>query len=103
MRNIIIYIARKLPINKTERRQNYPQLWYIWPNWLFPKHTRRRKLLELLCLILTRHEMSNTEWGYGGGNYIDRHCRWCDKLILVRKEEEIIPECMQPIVDNLEG
>jgi hypothetical protein len=35
--------------------------------------------------------MSKTEWGYGGGRYVDRHCRWCDKIFSIPKDEEIFP------------
>lgn len=35
---------------------------------------------------LTGHELSRTEWGYCGGQYADRWCRWCNKMIKVPKE-----------------
>lgn len=90
-RIILIYFARKLRVNQKKKRQAYPQLWYAWPKWLFPYRSFRRKILEFLCLIFTGHEISDTEWSYGGGDYVDLHCRWCDRLIKVRKEEEIVP------------
>ncbi len=40
---------------------------------------------------MTGHEISKTEWGYGGGLFVDRNCRWCDKVIKVPKYEEDIP------------
>lgn len=44
------------------------------------------KTLQFIC-GLRGHELSKTEWGYGGGEYADRWCRWCNKLIVVRKTE----------------
>jgi hypothetical protein len=43
----------------------------------------RAKIIQFLCGLLTGHELSKTEWGYGGGNKVDRWCRWCNKLIAV--------------------
>jgi len=51
------------------RKKNYPRL---------------RRFLQWLC-ELAGHELSLTEWGYGGGDVADRWCRWCDKLIVVPK------------------
>ncbi len=39
--------------------------------------------IRFLCWLLTGHELSKTEWGYGGGNKVDRWCRWCNKYFLV--------------------
>lgn len=63
--------------------KSYPQTWYYMPK-------RKRwpwtcKALQWLC-GLTGHELSKTEWGYGGGKYADRWCRWCNKMIVVPKE-----------------
>ena len=41
-------------------------------------------ILQTICGV-RGHELSNTEWGYGGGEYADRWCRWCNKLIKVPK------------------
>ena len=63
---------------------NYPQTWYY-----MPKRRRfpwARRILQCACGIFGGHELSNTEWGYGGGDYADRWCRWCDKMIVVPKE-----------------
>ena len=96
--NFMEYLASLHPKNKTKKRQIYPQLWYCAP---FKSNSKGRKFIEFLCGILTGHEISNTEWGYGGGDYVDRHCRWCDKLIQVRKEEEIPPPELDDLVDEL--
>ena len=48
-------------------------------------------MLEWLCGKLTGHELSKTEWGYGGGKFVDRNCRWCDKVIKVPKQEDDPP------------
>jgi len=42
------------------------------------------KTIQFVC-ALKGHELSKTEWGYGGGDYADRWCRWCNKLIQVPK------------------
>ena len=41
--------------------------------------------LQWCCGKITGHEPSKTEWGYGGGEYADCWCRWCNKLIKVQK------------------
>lgn len=81
---ILSCIARWHPKNwHDEDRTTYPQLWYCMPST--KRFPRLRRVLQFLC-GLTRHELSNTEWGYGGGKYADRWCRWCDKLFRVPKE-----------------
>ena len=67
-----------------QARQEYPQLWYCMPK--AKRFPWTRAFLQWLC-GLTRHELSNTEWGYGGGDYADRWCRWCDKRLRVPKTE----------------
>jgi len=96
--NIMPYLAKFHPKNKIERRQEYPQLWYCVP---FKRNSKGRKFAEFICGLLIGHEISNTEWGYGGGDYVDRNCRWCDKLIKVRKEEEIPPPVLEDLIDEL--
>ncbi len=54
---------------------DYPQTWYYMPRW-----KPMRKFCRFMCGIFTGHELSETEWGYGGDGLVDRHCRWCDKL-----------------------
>lgn len=56
----------------------YPQTWYYMPNW-----KPMKLLLQWLCGITCGHEKSKTEWGYGGGEYVDNWCRWCNKLLKV--------------------
>jgi len=51
------------------------------------KYHYRRKVLEFVCNIISGHEISETEWGYGGGDMVDCHCRWCDKVIKISTEE----------------
>ena len=61
----------------------YPQTWGVAckvrkiplvGKWIY-------KALQLCCGLLTRHEASQTEWGYGIGNgYGDVWCRWCNKM-----------------------
>jgi hypothetical protein len=98
----LVWISRLHPKNWTQERWSYPQLWYCFPRW-----TRRRtnpKLYALriaICGRVTGHELSNTEWGYGGGNLVDRHCRWCDKLIQVPRSEEQVPAALKDIADAI--
>lgn len=35
------------------------------------------KTIQFVC-ALRGHEPSKTEWGYGGGEYADVWCRWCN-------------------------
>jgi hypothetical protein len=59
--------------------------------WMYVSKLRRWglptfvRLIQFLC-GLRGHELSKTEWGYGGGEYADRWCRWCNKLIIVPKD-----------------
>jgi len=65
---------------KKNHGKNYPQLWFY-----VPKNPTLKKMVQWLC-GLTHHELSKTEWGYGGGDMADRWCRWCNKLIEVPKD-----------------
>ena len=78
---ILIWLSKNW---KKNQDTDYPQTWYYMPgSKRFPKI---RKLLQWFCGIFGKHELSKTEWGYGGGDFADRHCRWCDKLVQVPKE-----------------
>lgn len=59
-----------------------------------------RDRLQSLCGFATGHEISLTESGYGGGRFVDRNCRWCDKRIQVPKEED---PAMPALFDELRG
>ena len=73
------------PKNHTSSaNREYPQTWYLMPKKR--NHPRLRCLIQQMCGFLTGHELSKTEWGYGGGKYADRWCRWCDKMIRVPHE-----------------
>lgn len=50
-----------------------------------------RPLLQWFCGLVTGHEPSKTEWGYGGGKFVDRNCRWCDYRIKVPIQEDPPP------------
>lgn len=76
---ILSFISKNWKKNKDK---DYPQTWYYMPK----KYRRIRVFLQWFCGICGGHELSNTEWGYGGGEYADRWCRWCDKKIQVPKE-----------------
>ncbi len=58
--------------------KDYPQTWYYMPHW---KPTKL--FLQWLCGIICGHEHSKTEWGFGGGKFVDHWCRWCNKCIQV--------------------
>ena len=88
---IIYWLARLHPSNWKNDNWEYPQLWWIWRKIGFGRpheRTIRRLVLENTCKSLTGHEPSETEWGYGGGDYVDR---WCNKLMKVHKKEEPPP------------
>ena len=61
--------------------------------WGYVSKTRRipiignsiYRLIQFICGMFG-HELSKTEWGYGGGKYADRWCRWCNKLIILPKD-----------------
>lgn len=84
-----------------ERERQYPQLFNVWPSWTSRRNPRIYRLRTVLCGFLTGHELSETEWGYGGGNLVDRNCRWCDLLIQIPKREEIVPEVLRGLVEPL--
>lgn len=88
MRSILIFIASLHPKNKG---RDYPQLWYCWPKFTGRKNKSMFKIRTYICKLFTGHEISKTEWGYGGGNFVDRNCRWCDELIKIPKIEDDIP------------
>ena len=102
---IFLWLMPKIAIlhfsNWRDDRFRYPQTW-----WLMPKRWKKSKIefhknghpilkrrqpriiLEHICKFLTGHELSKTEWGYGGGKFLHRNCRWCDKFFEVPKDEE---------------
>lgn len=94
-----LYRKRKLDLTNYINRIVYPQTWWmkkyipfnLFRRWLIYKGTYHHNplyyVLTSLCGLLTGHEKSDTEYGYGGGDFIDRNCRWCDKLILEPIEE----------------
>ena len=102
---------------KNRDNQEYPQLWNCWPLWtcrwkgfgycrgegdktvcrLNPVFILRTKI----CGFFTGHEISKTEWGYGGGKFVDRNCRWCDFGIKVPKIEEEAPDSLNGPLSQL--
>ena len=76
-----------ISIDEYKRKLSYPQT-----GFLFIRFRRKFKLLKFsywLCGLITKHEISETDWGYGGGDMCDYWCRWCDKLFQMPKREEI--------------
>ena len=69
-------------IGREEPRFDYPQTWYLATK--LPK--RMQRFCKWFCGLTTKHEWSDTEWSYGGGEYADRWCRWCNQIIKVPKE-----------------
>lgn len=109
---ILPYIAMLHPKNWNNESYEYPQLWYVWSGFGFSRwsvakdgtrtRTKRRVVIEQICGFLTGHELSNTEWGYGGGAFVDRNCRWCDKCIKVhKKEDRPVTGELKDMADNL--
>ena len=110
-------VAKWHPKNKIKGyREKYPQLWYCMPKrWKEvkgeyypngqPKLKRRplRIIIEHICGFLTGHEISKTESGYGGGRFIDKNCRWCDRVIQVPIEECELPKEMTDIMPLIGG
>ncbi len=78
-------IAFLFKFHPKNRGEEYIQGWYCWPK--SSKWPRLRKTISLICGVITGHEISKTEWGWGGGESIDCHCRWCDKVIEITKDE----------------
>lgn len=57
----------------------YIQTWYC-----VPSNKRVRRLIRWLCLRLTGHEDSLTEYEVDMKEGVGRsYCRWCGKLIMV--------------------
>jgi len=96
---IYLYSRHKLDYTNYINRIQYPQTWWMHKHipfrlcrrWIVYKgkylHNPLYYILTSLCGLLTGHEKSATEHGYGGGDYIDCNCRWCDKVILEPIEE----------------
>ena len=61
---------------------DYPQTWYF----VSGRGSRIAGFVEWACNLITKgHELSETEWGYSGGEFADCYCRWCNKKIRVSK------------------
>jgi len=70
-------------MHKSNKGKDYIQGWYCIGVRHGPKYRFRRPLIESACEFITGHEISDTEWGWGGGERVDCHCRWCDKVFTV--------------------
>lgn len=98
------FLARIAHHHKTnhidEERLEYPQLWWVVSKYPQPI----KKVIQFLCGLLGGHELSKTEWGYGG-EHVDRWCRWCNKFIQVPKTSIYFthPHSRQMIKDLDEG
>jgi len=99
IRNVVVALSYLHRSNWIGDRYKYPQLWWIWPG--SRKYPKTRQNIKKACGVLTGHEISKTEWGYGGGGFVDRHCRWCDKLIRVPKQEEVTPGQLKNIFGDV--
>ena len=40
-------------------------------------------IFQFLCWLVTGHKPSETDHGYGGGQWADTWCRWCDKRMKI--------------------
>lgn len=97
------YLYRKGKLDRENyiSRMLYPQTWWmkqylpqclVKRHFVYKEHYFRnplRSILTSLCRISTGHEKSDTEHGYGGGDFIDHHCRWCDKVIREPIEDSV--------------
>lgn len=109
------YFLFKIDRDNAFRCIKYPQTWNMMPKqWketnethpngqkkMVRKHSHWMVFLEWLCGVLTGHEISKTERGYGGGKFLDYHCRWCDKLIQVPIQEQ--PKDAKEMLDLWHG
>ena len=106
IRQILPYIARLHWSNWRQERWGYPQLWGVTNKIVWKisgrKYRQCKRVVEWVCGFLTGHELSKTEWGYGGGRYIDRHCRWCDRLFKIPKQEENLPKVFGELIDEFD-
>ena len=85
--------------------ERYFQTWNYVVRWTRRLHVEwLRKHIERLCGVITGHEASRTEWGYGGGPLCDVWCRWCNHLWQIPLDEcpralevlsEVAPELLQ--------
>lgn len=99
VKTVLPHLAKFYYKNRCKIDRDYPQLWYIWlgkPYWL--RRKIKRWIVQPICGMVTGHEISKTEWGYVGGNYIDLNCRWCDKTIKMHCKEAILPKKMEDII-----
>jgi len=64
---------------------SYFQTW-TWNAKLRQKCKWCAVMWQWLC-GLVGHEISQTEWGYGGGENADTWCRWCNKHMTIPKTE----------------
>ena len=76
-------VARLHPHNRDPDDREYPQLWTCMPFW-----PPARSFIQWMCGVIVGHEASKTEWEWDGGDFIERHCRWCDASIMIPKDEE---------------
>lgn len=108
IKRILLWLARLHPKNQTEENITYPQLWYCWPNWMKrkwgpfggPKQQGVHRIFTGTCGLLTGHEWSLTEIGYGGCNKVNRWCRWCDKIVTMPLTESPLPKSLKDILKN---
>ena len=70
---------------KNRNCKKYPQTWF-YATRIRGSFPWTYALLQFLCWVVGGHELSETEWSYGGGDYADRWCRWCNKHFYVPKE-----------------
>ena len=83
-KKILIWLCKNWKKNKDK---DYPQTWFYISKFKRFKHFQKiKRFLQWLCVVCGGHELSNTEWGYGGGKFADGWCRWCNKMIQVPKE-----------------
>lgn len=61
----------------------YPQTWHL-NGW--------RKPSKAFCERVVGHEISRTESGYAGGEWVTKYCRWCNQSLKIPARESYFAE-----------
>lgn len=110
-----LYGKGKMDVENYLSWLQYPQAWnfiHHYPfsrRWLIIRgHYIRNpiyRMLTVFCGLLIGHEKSATEYGYGGGSFIDRNCRWCDKALkeLIIESDWTLKKELASIMSEIDG
>ena len=71
---------------------------------LYAKEGLVEKPIQWLCGFCGGHEISKTEWSYGGGDLTEVWCRWCDKMKQVPKTSVMFQnKIVRELMDEVQG